>query len=135
MTSLKSLLEQRHKIKNQNEQIQKELYEFFNQENVINIIKESLFEKLEIKEQIKYNRYNNIYLNLKLKQPINQNKHDYYILECYQNKDHLYPSFTVTIQLKKTESKLNIYFKRNLDYELNITNDQIKNSIKELIGV
>ena len=135
MTSLKTLLEQRQKIKNQNDEIQSDLYEFFNQEKVIKIIKESLFEKLEIKEKIKYNRYDNVNLSLKLKQSEKQNTYNYYILDCYQENNHMYPSFTVKIQLNNTKSKLQIYFKRNLDYELKMTKDQIKNAIEQLIGV
>lgn len=48
MSTLKELLEERRQQYNQRETLQKELFSLFNQKDIFDIIKESLYEELTI---------------------------------------------------------------------------------------
>ena len=92
MSTLKQLLEERRQQYNQREKLQKELYLLFNQQDIFDIIKESLSEELTITNSSSPDKP---CLRLKLKQYNNNPKTNHYILEFYQKLHHLYPSFLI----------------------------------------
>ena len=131
MSSLKQLLEEKRKLHNKRETFQNELSSLFNQEDIFDIIKESLFEELtltNISEE-------EVCLRLRLKQYNDNPKNNYYILEFYQKLRHLYPSFLVKLELDESKDKLNVHLLEYTNYKLEMSKDEIIQHIKDLIGV
>lgn len=131
MTTLKQLLDERRQQHKQNETFQKELSYLFNQQDIFDIIKESLFEELtltNISEE-------EVCLRLRLKQYNDNPKNNYYILEFYQKLRHLYPSFLVKLELDESKDKLNVHVTEYANYEIKLSKDEIIQHIKDLIGV
>lgn len=130
MSSLKQLLEEKRKLHNKRETFQNELSSLFNQEDIFDIIKESLFEELtltNISEE-------EVCLRLRLKQYNDNPKNNYYILEFYQKLRHLYPSFLVKLELDESKDKLNVHLLEYTNYKLEMSKDEIIQHIKDLIG-
>ena len=131
MSSLKQLLEEKRKLHNKRETFQNELSSLFNQEDIFDIIKESLSEELtltNISEE-------EVCLRLRLKQYNDNPKNNYYILEFYQKLRHLYPSFLVKLELDESKDKLNVHLLEYTNYKLEMSKDEIIQHIKDLIGV
>jgi len=128
---LKQLLEEKRKLHNKRETFQNELSSLFNQEDIFDIIKESLSEELtltNISEE-------EVCLRLRLKQYNDNPKNNYYILEFYQKLRHLYPSFLVKLELDESKDKLNVHLLEYTNYKLEMSKDEIIQHIKDLIGV
>lgn len=132
MSTLKELLEERHQQYNQRETLQKELYLLFNQQDIFDIIKESLSEELTITNSSSPDKP---CLRLKLKQYNNNPKTNHYILEFYQKLHHLYPSFLIRLELNESKKELNVHVLQYTNYELEISKEEIIQYIKNLIGV
>ena len=132
MSTLKQLLEERRKQYKQREILQKELFSLFNQQNIFDIIKESLSEELTITNS---SLQDEPCLRLKLKQYNDNPKNNYYILEFYQKLTHLYPSFVIRLDLNESKEKLNVHVTKYTNYEIELSNDEIIQHIKDLIGV
>ena len=128
---MKQLLEEKRKLHNKRETFQNELSSLFNQEDIFDIIKESLSEELtltNISEE-------EVCLRLRLKQYNDNPKNNYYILEFYQKLRHLYPSFLVKLELDESKDKLNVHLLEYTNYKLEMSKDEIIQHIKDLIGV
>lgn len=132
MSTLKELLEERRQQYNQRETLQKELFSLFNQKEIFDIIKESLYEELTITNS---SSQDEPYLRLKLKQYNNNPKTNHYILEFYQKLHHLYPSFLIRLELNDSKEELNVHVLKYTNYELKMSKDEIIQHIKDLIGV
>ena len=132
MSTLKQLLEERRQQYNQRETLQKELSSLFNQQNIFDIIKESLSEELTITNSSSQDKP---CLKLRLNQYNDNPKTNYYILEFYQQLQHLYPSFSIKIELNESKNKLNIHVLKYTNYELELSRAEIIQHIKDLIGV
>lgn len=132
MSTLKELLEERRQQYNQRETLQKELFSLFNQKDIFDIIKESLYEELTITNSSSQDKP---CLRLKLKQYNNNPKTNHYILEFYQKLNHLYPSFLIRLALNESKEELNVHVLEYTNYELEISKDEIIQHIKDLIGV
>ena len=132
MSTLKQLLEERRQQYNQREIIQKELSSLFNQQDIFNIIKESLSEELTITNS---SLQDEPCLRLKLKQYNDKPQNNYYILEIYQQLQHIYPSLIIRLKLNESKNKLNIHLTKYTNYPLEMSKDEIIQRIKDLIGV
>lgn len=132
MSTLKELLEERRQQYNQRETLQKELFSLFNQKEIFDIIKESLYEELTITNS---SSQDEPCLRLKLKQYNNNPKTNHYILEFYQKLHHLYPSFLIKLELNESKEELNVHVLEYTNYELEMSKDEIIQHIKDLIGV
>lgn len=132
MSTLKELLEERRQQYNQCETLQKELLSLFNQKDIFDIIKESLYEELTITNS---SSQDEPCLRLKLKQYNNNPKTNHYILEFYQQLNHLYPSFVIKLELNESKEELNVHITKYANYELEMSKDEIIQHIKDLIGV
>lgn len=132
MSSLKQLLEERRQQYKQHETLQKELSSLFNQQDIFDIIKESLSEELTITNS---SLQDEPCLRLKLKQYNDNPQNNYYILEFYQQLQHIYPSFTIRLKLNESKNKLNIHLTKYTNYPLEMSKDEIIQRIKDLIGV
>ena len=132
MSTLKQLLEERRQQYNQRQILQKELFSLFNQQDVIDIIKESLSEELTLTNSSSQDK---TCLRLMLKQYNDNPKTNYYMLEFYQQLNHLYPSFVIRLDLNESKEKLNVHVTKYTNYEIELSNDEIIQHIKDLIGV
>lgn len=132
MSTLKQLLEERRQQYNQREILQKELFSLFNQQDVIDIIKESLSEELTLTNSSSQDKP---CLRLRLKQYNDNPKTNHYMLEFYQQLNHLYPSFVIRLDLNESKEKLNVHVTKYTNYEIELSNDEIIQHIKDLIGV
>ena len=132
MSTLKQLLEERRQQYNQREILQKELFSLFNQQDVIDIIKESLSEELTLTNSSSQDKP---CLTLRLKQYNDNPKTNHYMLEFYQQLNHLYPSFVIRLDLNESKEKLNVHVTKYTNYEIELSNDEIIQHIKDLIGV
>ena len=131
MSTLKQLLEERHQQKNQNETFQQELSSLFNQQDIFNIIKESLSEELtltNISEE-------KVCIKLRLTQYNNNPKDNSYTLEFYQKPHQLYPTFVIRLELNESKEELNVHVTEYANYEIKLSKDEIIQHIKDLIGV
>ena len=132
MSTLKELLEERRQQYPQRETLQKKLISLFNQKEIFDIIKESLYEELTTTNS---SSQDEPCLRLKLKQYNNNPKTNHYILEFYQKLNHLYPSFLIKLELNESKEELNVHVLEYTNYELEISKDEIIQHIKDLIGV
>lgn len=131
MSTLKQLLEERHQQKNQNETFQQELSSLFNQQDIFNIIKESLSEELtltNISEE-------KVCIKLRLTQYNNNPKDNSYTLEFYQKLHNLYPTFLIKLKLNDSKDKLNVHLLEVVNYPLEMSTTEIIEYIKNFIGV
>lgn len=132
MSTLKQLLKERRKQYKQREKIQKELSSLFNQQDIFDIIKESLSEELTLTNSSSQDKP---CLRLRLKQYNDNPKTNHYMLEFYQQLNHLYPSFVIRLDLNESKEKLNVHVTKYTNYEIELSNDEIIQHIKDLIGV
>lgn len=131
MSTLKQLLEKRRQQKNQNKTFQKELSSLFNQQDIFNIIKESLSEELTLTNiseekvciRLRFTKYNN------------NPKDNSYTLEFYQKLHHLYPTFLIKLKLNDSKDKLNVHLLEFTNYPLEMSTTEIIEYIKNFIGV
>ena len=131
MSTLKQLLEERHQQKNQNKTFQQELSSLFNQQDIFNIIKESLSEELtltNISEE-------KVCIRLRFTQYNNNPKDNSYTLEFYQKLHHLYPTFLIKLKLNDSKDKLNVHLLEFTNYPLEMSTTEIIEYIKNFIGV
>ena len=131
MPTLKQVLEKRHQQKNQNETFQQELSSLFNQQDIFNIIKESLSEELtltNISEE-------KVCIKLRLTQYNNNPKDNSYTLEFYQKLHNLYPTFLIKLKLNDSKDKLNVHLLEVANYPLEMSTTEIIEYIKDFIGV
>ena len=131
MSTLKQLLEERRQQYTQREILQKELSSLFNQQDIFDIIKESLSEELSTTNISE----DEVCVRLKIKQYKDKPNDNYYVLEFYQKLRHLYPSFLVTLELNKSKDKLIVQLLEFTNYKLEMSKDEIIQHIKNLIGV
>ena len=132
MSTLKELLEETRQQYPQRETLQKKLISLFNQKEIFDIIKESLYEELTTTNS---SSQGEPCLRLKLKQYNNNPKTNHYILEYYQKLNHLYPSFLIRLELNESKEELNVHVLEYTNYELEMSKDEIIQHIKDLIGV
>lgn len=132
MSTLKQLLEERRKQYKQRETLQKELYTLFNQQDIFDIIKESLSEELSITNSSVQDKP---CLRLKFKQYNDNPKTNHYMLEFYQKIHNMYPSFVVRLELNESKEELNVHVTEYANYKIELSNDEITQHIKDLIGV
>ena len=132
MSTLKQLLEERRKQYKQREKIQKELSSLFNQQDIFDIIKESLSEELTVTNSSSQDKP---CLRLRFKQHDDNPKTNHYMLEFYQKLTHLYPSFVIRLELNESKEKLNVHVTKYANYEIELSNDEIIQHIRDLIGV
>ena len=131
MSTLKQLLEERYQQKNKNKTFQQELSSLFNQENIFNIIKESLSEELtltNISEE-------KVCIKLRLTKYNNNPKDNSYTLEFYQKLHNLYPTFLIKLKLNDSKDKLNVHLLEFANYPLEMSTTEIIEYIKNFIGV
>ena len=131
MSTLKQLLEERRQQKNQNETFQQELSSLFNQEDIFDIIKESLSEELtltNISEE-------KVCIKLRLTKYNNNPKDNSYTLEFYQKLHHLYPTFLIKLKLNDSKDKLIVQLLEFTNYPLEMSTTEIIEYIKNFIGV
>ena len=74
-------------------------------------------------------------LRLRFKQYDDNPKTNHYMLEFYQQLNHLYPSFVIRLDLNESKEKLNVHVTEYANYEIELSNDEIIQYIKDLIGV
>ena len=132
MSTLKQLLEERRQQKNKNKTFQQELSSLFNQEDIFNIIKESLSEELIITNT---SLGNEVCIRLRLTKYNNNPKDNSYTLEFYQKLQHLYPTFLINLELNESKDKLNVHLLKFTNYPLEISTAEIIQYIKDFIGV
>ena len=132
MSTLKQLLEETRQQKNQNETFQQELSSLFNQEDIFNIIKDSLSEELTITNT---SFGNDVCIRLRLTQYNNNPKDNSYTLEFYQKLHHLYPTFLIKLKLNDSKDKLNVRLLEFTNYPLEMSTTEIIEYIKNFIGV
>lgn len=132
MSTLKKLLEERRQQYKQREILQKELSSLFNQQDIFNIIKESLSEELTITNSSSQDKP---CLRLKFNQYDDNPKTNHYMLEFYQQLNHLYPSFVIRLELNESKEELNVHVTKYTNYEIELSNEEIIQHIKDLIGV
>lgn len=132
MSTLKQLLEERRHQYKQREILQKELSSLLNQQDIFNIIKESLSEELTITNSSLPDKP---CLRLKFKQYDDNPKTNHYMLEFYQQLNHLYPSFVIRLELNESKEELNVHVTKYTNYEIELSNEEIIQHIKDLIGV
>ena len=132
MSTLKQLLDERRQQYKQRETLQKEISSLFNQKDIFDIIKESLSEELSITNSSLQDKP---CLRLRLKQYNDNPKTNHYMLEFYQQLTHLYPSFVIRLELNELKEKLNIHVTEYANYKIELSNDEIIQHIKDLIGV
>lgn len=132
MSTLKQLLEERRQQYKQRETLQKELSSLFNQQEIFDIIKESLSEELTVTNSSSQDKP---CLRLRFKQYDDNPKTNHYMLEFYQQLNHLYPSFVIRLDLNESKEKLNVHVTEYANYEIELSNDEIIQYIKDLIGV
>lgn len=132
MSTLKQLLEERRQQYTQREILQKELSSLFNQQDIFNIIKESLSEELTITNSSLPDKP---CLRLKFNQYDDNPKTNHYMLEFYQQLNHLYPSFVIRLELNESKEELNVHVTKYTNYEIELSNEEIIQHIKDLIGV
>ena len=132
MSTLKQLLEERRQQNNQNETFQNELSSLFNQQDIFDIIKESLSEELAITNT---SLDKEVFIKLKLKQYNNNPNDNYYILDFYQKREHLCPSFLIKLKLNESKDKLNVRLLEFTKYQLEMSTSEIIQCIKNFIGV
>lgn len=132
MSTLKQLLEKKHELHNQRETFQQELSSLFNQEDIFNIIKESLSEELTITNT---SLGNEVCIRLRLTQYNNNPKDNSYTLEFYQKLHNLYPTFLIKLKLNDSKDKLNVHLLEFTNYPLEMLTTEIIEYIKNFIGV
>ena len=132
MSTLKQLLEERRKQYKQREILQKELSSLFNQKDIFDIIKESLSEELSITNSSVQDKP---YLRLKFKQYNDNPKTNHYILEFYQKIHNMYPIFVVRLELSESKEELDVHVTEYANYKIELSNNEITQHIKNLIGV
>lgn len=132
MSTLKQLLEERRKQYKQREKLQKELSSLFNQQDIFDIIKESLSEELTVTNSSSQDKP---CLRLRFKQYDDNPKTNHYMLEFYQQLTHLYTSFVIRLELNESKEKLNVHVTEYTNYKIELSNDEIIQHIKDLIGV
>lgn len=132
MSTLKQLLEERRKQYKQREILQKELSSLFNQKDIFDIIKESLSEELSITNSSVQDKP---CLRLKFKQYNDNPKINHYILEFYQKIHNMYPIFVVRLELSESKEELDVHVTEYANYKIELSNNEIIQHIKDLIGV
>lgn len=132
MSTLKQLLEERRQQYTQREILQKELSSLFNQQDIFDIIKESLSEELTVTNNSLQDKP---CLRLRFKQYDDNPKTNHYMLEFYQQLNHLYPSFVIRLELNESKEELNVHVTEYANYEIKLSKDEIIQHIKDLIGV
>ena len=132
MSTLKQLLEERRQQYTQREILQKELSSLFNQQDIFDIIKESLSEELTVTNSSLQDKP---CLRLRFKQYDDNPKTNHYMLEFYQQLNHLYPSFVIRLELNESKDELNVHVTEYANYEIKLSKDEIIQHIKDLIGV
>lgn len=132
MSTLKQLLEERRQQYTQREILQKELSSLFNQQDIFDIIKESLSEELTVTNSSLQDKP---CLRLRFKQYDDNPKTNHYMLEFYQQLNHLYPSFVIRLELNESKEELNVHITEYANYEIKLSKDEIIQHIKDLIGV
>jgi hypothetical protein len=132
MSTLKQLLEERRQQYTQREILQKELSSLFNQQDIFDIIKESLSEELTVTNSSLQDKP---CLRLRFKQYDDNPKSNHYMLEFYQQLNHLYPSFVIRLELNESKEELNVHVTEYANYEIKLSKNEIIQHIKDLIGV
>lgn len=132
MSTLKQVLEERRQQYTQREILQKELSSLFNQQDIFDIIKESLSEELTVTNSSLQDKP---CLRLRFKQYDDNPKTNHYMLEFYQQLNHLYPSFVIRLELNESKEELNVHITEYANYEIKLSKDEIIQHIKDLIGV
>lgn len=132
MSTLKQLLEERRQQYTQREILQKELSSLFNQQDIFDIIKESLSEELTVTNSSLPDKH---CLRLRFEQYDDNPKTNHYMLEFYQKLTHLNPSFVIRLELNESKEKLNVHVTKYTNYEIELSNEEIIQHIKDLIGV
>ena len=57
------------------------------------------------------------------------------MLEFYQQLNHLYPSFVIRLDLNESKEELNVHVTEYANYKIELSNNEIIQHIKDLIGV